>query len=752
MLVDATHSEELRVVVAEDERILEFDVETAGKTQLKGNIYVAEISRVEPSLQAAFITFGGNRNGFLAFGEVHPMWFDIDEKEKKGLLKELADVAQQRQNKRAERDQEREDTKKAAKDAHKEKKAAIKSDDKKEPAEKEESTLSQAEKDEDARALSLANSLEEDGTKKPTKRGRPKKLNKPETKTKPDTKEERKAPIHRRYNIANVLKQGQKILVQVVKEERGSKGAALTTYYTLPGRFTVLMPNTPYAGGISRKIYNHEDRKPLKEIYDGLKIPDEMGLIVRTAGVGQDKDAIKKDFKNLTTLWKKINKDFKATEGIHCVHEDGSVILRAMRDMVPEDIEEILIAGNRTYKQVKDFTKSLMPEMSKMVKEYKKDTPIFIENGVERALARLHNSRVELPSGGYLVIDPTEALVSIDINSGRATQEKSIEDTAIKTNLEAAEVIARQLRLRDLAGLVVIDFIDMEDHRHNRQVERAMRKFVRKDRARIQIAPISNFGLMEISRQRLRPSFGESHFITCPTCNGKGEVHSLATGALMILRRLEETDAQEADKLIVHTASDLIIYILNYKRDLIRDMEARYKYQILFRTDNTHVAPDHKLELIRVKADGSETSKSQEVILREQPELPPEARPRKRRSRKANSHKSKQGSVTKHTKSADKKETKPHSRHADKKKEDSKKEQKPRTRSRAKAAENKAESKKVSSKTTSEKAKKKSPEKKEIKDKPVMVQRIVVEEDAPSKKTTPPKEAASSKFQRWWSK
>jgi ribonuclease E len=745
MLIDGAHAEELRVVITEDEKIQDFEVETTGKAQLKGNIYVAEVSRVEPSLQAAFITYGANRNGFLAFGELHPSFFDVPEKEKSALLQELEDIAERRN------------------------KSSDSTGDDDAPEEPEEAnTLSEEEMDEDARALALANQMDSPddlsakkvkGKKTPSKKGG----------------DERQAPIHRRYRINEVLKPGQKILVQVVKEERGNKGAALTTFFTLPGRYTVLMPNTPYAGGISRKINDSKDRQALKKVYDGLKVPASMGLIIRTAGVGQAGTNIKKDFKNLTTIWKDINKEFeKETNQIRCVHEDGSVIIRALRDMAKDDLEEIIIEGKRIYKTAKDFAKTLMPDTAKLIKEHKGDTPLFIDEGIEAQLNSLHHTRVPLPSGGYLMIHPTEALVAVDVNSGSATQERNIEETALKTNMEAVEELARQIRLRDLAGLIVIDFIDMDETRNTRAVERAMRKAARRDRARLQVESISSFGLMEISRQRLRPSFVESHYIMCSHCNGTGQVHSLASSALMVLRRLEEEDAQEADRLIVTASPDLVVYILNHKRSLIQEMEAKYKYQILFRTDDQHMVPDFRLDLVRIKADGSETSQTQEVVLREQAEQPPEVRYRKQNRRGGRRGTGNQGSKKHHANSRDdssqnqpEAQAKQRRSTPDKKGNAESAPKRPRRASsqakpseatptksveesrapvRAKRAEKSPEKPPAAAKTP-----KVSPRKKAV---PVKDQPLVVEHVEADGQTAPKSEKAGAggTFQRWWSK
>jgi ribonuclease E len=753
MLIDASHPEETRVVILDNNKIDDFEAETLGKQQLKGNLYIGHVSRVEPSLQAAFITYGGNRNGFLAFGEVHPQFFALKKDEKKALLEELAQQAARRRG--ADRHDDEDDTdgdKAAAPDGTAETAVAADAEGqeqapqtsrggrkrperaggrKERPSRKAkpetehdgnvapEAAADGMTEDERldaeaaAKAAAMADAAEagvegnttesgkgrrgrgnsnggRGGARRPRRmeaRVRPQRAearvaapegeaqgDEPVTEaaetnaeTNVETKAEHKAehkadrkegrrggraagrdrddrnadktegegrgnrsnqPIHRRYRIQDVLKEGQKILVQVVKEERGSKGAALTTYFSLPGRYTVLMPNTPYAGGISRKITDPEERRQLRDAYKGLHVPDTMGLIIRTAGLGQDSEHITKDYENLTNLWKAIHEQFEAEEDIQCIHEDGSVIIRALRDMMTDDIDEVIISGARAYKMAKDYAKNLMPDVAKLIKQHKDETPLFTAFNVEQKLNKLHHTRVTLPSGGYLVINPTEALVSVDINSGRATQERNIEETALKTNLEACDELARQIRLRDLAGLIVVDFIDMEDSRNNRKVENAMRKALRRDRARIQTANISEFGLMEISRQRLRPSFGESHFVACPHCLGSGFIASHATAALMLLRRLEEEDAKSADRIIVTTCTDLVMWLLNNKRDLIRALEERAKYKLMFRADDSVTSPDFKLELVSMKADGTEMSQTLDVVLREQPELPPELRPR----------------------------------------------------------------------------------------------------------------------------
>lgn len=730
MLIDAAHAEETRVVLLADGRVEDFESESSGKQQHKGNIYIGHVSRVEPSLQAAFITYGGNRNGFLAFGEVHPQFFAIKASEKAALLEELAEQAARRKGEdddesstdaaprapRAERAERPERPQggrgQGFKGGPKGRPQRI-SDDSTEAtvantaapeASQElghnfgnsaEPELPFYEDAEDAAAArkaaamvdSLANAEEGLGNAKPAKsqgqgqgkgRGRParqggkppsengqgdgkrrpKRLNArrpqrqvegqaegvseaseaveaavPVQENQPKAPREARentdrprGPIHRRYRIQDVLKEGQKILVQVVKEERGSKGAALTTYVSLPGRYTVLMPNSPAAGGISRKITDFDERRQLRDMYRALEVPATMGLIIRTAGMGQETSHIKADYSNLQQLWSHITQKFEAESEIQCLHEDGSIIVRALRDMAGDDVEEITIAGQRAYKQAKEFAKAFMPEAVKKISLYKEEAPIFSHHKVEGKLLQLHHERVMLPSGGSIVINPTEALVAIDINSGRNTSERNIEETAYKTNLEATEEIARQIRLRDLAGLIVVDFIDMEHYGNGRKIEQAMRRALKRDRARIQAGSISEFGLMEISRQRLRPSFAETHTIACPHCNGSGLVVSPSAAGLMLLRRLEEEDCVGADRITAAAATQTVLWVLNHKRDLVRSLEEKYKYQLLFKADDSLLAPDAALELTRMKADGTEVTSQVKVELREVPEVPPEKR------------------------------------------------------------------------------------------------------------------------------
>lgn len=709
MLIDAAHAEETRVVLLDGNRIDDFESESSGKQQHKGNIYIGHVSRVEPSLQAAFITYGGNRNGFLAFAEVHPQYFALKAGEKAALLEELAEQAARRRGEdedealssHPETNAEPREGRKAGRPERtpRGRPQRVEGANAAEASPAAEETLRPAdtastpqpfyEDAEDAAAARKAAAMVDDlakaedglgtapkgknagkgGRGRPAKpsgnrqghegqggggnKRRPKRLNarRPQRQTeataegieptdtaegssntkteKAETnkREERaRGPVHRRYRIQDVLKEGQKILVQVVKEERGSKGAALTTYFSLPGRYTVLMPNSPNAGGISRKITDFDERRMLRDTYRALDVPPTMGLIIRTAGMGQDIDAIKADYANLQQLWSHITQKFEGEEEIQCVHEDGSIIVRALRDMASQEVDEIIIAGQRAYKQAKDFAKAFMPETLKKISLYKEEAPIFSHHKVESKLLQLHHERVQLPSGGSIVINPTEALVAIDINSGRNTSERNIEETAYKTNLEATEEIARQIRLRDLAGLIVVDFIDMESYGNTRKVEQAMRRALKRDRARIQAGSISEFGLMEISRQRLRPSFAENHTVACPHCGGTGLVVSPSAAGLMLLRRLEEEDCVGADRITAAAAAATVLWVLNHKRELIRSLEEKYKYLLLFKADDSLLAPDARLELTRMKADGSEVTSQVNVELREQPEVPPEKR------------------------------------------------------------------------------------------------------------------------------
>ncbi|WP_019962116.1 Rne/Rng family ribonuclease [Woodsholea maritima] len=524
MLIDAAHSEETRVVVVDGHRVEEFDFESATKRQIRGNIYLAKVTRVEPSLQAAFVEYGGNKHGFLAFNEIHPDYYQIPVEDRVALRE----------------------------------------------AEAELSASSQADESDD-------DSIDEEELIEEAARKR--------------------RQLLRKYKIQEVIKRRQVLLVQVVKEERGNKGAALTTYLSLAGRYCVLMPNTPRGGGISRKITNAPDRKRLKEIAGNLEVPKGMGLIVRTAGAARTKTEIKRDYDYLLRLWETIREDTLKSMAPTLIYEEGNLVKRAIRDLYDKDVEVIQVEGDEAYKEAKAFIRMLMPSHAKKVQPYKASVPLYLSSGVENQLEAIYSPVAPLRSGGYLVINPTEALVSVDVNSGRSTKERNIEQTALRTNLEAAEEAARQMRLRDLAGLVVIDFIDMEENKNVRLVEKKMKDALKKDRARVQMGKISQFGLMEISRQRRRTSLVEGSTESCPHCEGLGHIRSIESSALLALRTLEE-DAMHGRtaKVALKCPSDVALYLLNEKREHILDIENRFQIRIVIQADRDVIRPHCALE------------------------------------------------------------------------------------------------------------------------------------------------------------
>jgi ribonuclease E len=580
MLIDASHSEETRVVVVRGNRIEEFDFESASRKQLKGNIYLAKVTRVEPSLQAAFIEYGGNRHGFLAFSEIHPDYYQIPVADRQALLKE------QEEEDAAEADADDEDgedsisqldERPAAQSLEAESDTNLSettdpADNEAESEESRESDSQNASHTEIApnNATNGVESVEEDAETR-----------KVESVGAEDALEEvprraRRAP-RRHYKIQEVIKRRQIILVQVVKEERGNKGAALTTYLSLAGRYCVLMPNTARGGGISRKITDAGDRRRLKEVARDVEIPQGMGLIVRTAGAQRTRPEIKRDFDYLIRLWENVRDLTLKSTAPALVYEEGSLIKRSIRDLYTKDVDEVFVEGDDSYREAKDFMKMLMPSHAKNVKLYKDTRPLFARHQVETQLDSLYSPTVTLPSGGYIVMNQTEALVSVDINSGKATREHNIEDTALKTNLEACDEIARQLRLRDLAGLVVIDFIDMEENRNNRSVERRLKEALKNDRARIQVGRISHFGLMEMSRQRLRPGLLEGSSRPCPHCEGRGIVRSISSCGLSVLRSIEDhLQNKRAENLTAKCAREVASYVLNEKRDNLLAIEQAY--------------------------------------------------------------------------------------------------------------------------------------------------------------------------------
>ena len=582
MLIDASQREETRVVVARGNRIEEFDFESASRKPLKGNIYLAKVTRVEPSLQAAFVEYGGNRHGFLAFAEIHPDYYQIPIADRQALIRE-------QEEEDAEYDEENGNGHQAGGsssestelDHHDEphehaegsdEPAALAADDMpslaSEPLEHADSH-DEAPSGGDGQASGEVVSIDEDSeSRKVESIGAEDALEEVPQRT--------RRPRRRVYKIQEVIKRRQILLVQVVKEERGNKGAALTTYLSLAGRYCVLMPNTARGGGISRKITDAGDRRRLKEVARDVEVPQGMGLIVRTAGAQRTRPEIKRDFDYLLRLWESVRDLTLQSQAPCLVYEEGSLIKRSIRDLYTKDVDEVVVAGEEAYREAKDFMKMLMPSHAKNVKLYNEPKPLFQRHQIETHLDALFSPTVTLPSGGYIVINQTEALVSIDINSGKATREHSIEDTAYKTNLEACDEIGRQLRLRDLAGLVVIDFIDMEENRNNRSVERRIKEALKNDRARIQVGRISHFGLLEMSRQRLRPGLIEGTFRTCPHCEGRGMVRSVPSCGLGVLRAVEESLQKRAENLNVTCAREVASYLLNEKRDSLLAIEQTY--------------------------------------------------------------------------------------------------------------------------------------------------------------------------------
>ncbi|MBX7457473.1 ribonuclease E/G [Qipengyuania sp. 1NDH17] len=589
MLIDARHQEETRVAVLKGNRIEEFDFESADKRQIKGNIYLAKVTRVEPSLQAAFVDFGGNRHGFLAFSEIHPDYYQIPKEDREALLAAEAEVAEEEQRLRAEEeergempgdeyDAEDESAEALAEDLAEDGLEEVDTSDKDDVATIEEGHLDgDDDEDEDD------SEDEDESDDKPRGRGRRGRGGRRQGKggrsraKEVDEARAKRMALRRKYKIQDVIQRRQVLLVQVVKEERGNKGAALTTYLSLAGRYTVLMPNSSHGGGISRKINSASDRKRLKQVVSDLNLPKSMGLIVRTAGLSRTKTEIKRDFDYLARLWDEIRERTLSSAAPALIHSDSDLIKRAIRDIYNREIEEVVVEGEEGYKSAKAFMKMLMPSHARRVKQYADPVPLFQRYGAEDQLKAMYDPVVQLKSGGYLVINPTEALVSIDINSGRSTKEHNIEQTALHTNLEAAKEIARQLRLRDMAGLVVIDFIDQEHHSNTRKVERAMKDALKNDRARIQVGRISSFGLMEMSRQRLRTGVLEATTRECPHCDGTGLVRTASSAGLSALRLIEEEAAKgKGTKIRLAASTEAAVYLLNEKRGELVEIEELY--------------------------------------------------------------------------------------------------------------------------------------------------------------------------------
>jgi ribonuclease E len=556
MLIDGRHREETRVAVVKGNRIEEFDFESAEHKQIKGNIYLAKVTRVEPSLQAAFVDYGGNRHGFLAFSEIHPDYYQIPKEDREALLREEAEHAAEEEQLRAREDEEDEAD------------------------------------DDDSRADDRGELGEDDDAPPPSDTGAGEDGAAESLRTK-------RMNLRRRYKIQDVIHRRQVLLVQVVKEERGNKGAALTTYLSLAGRYCVLMPNTTHGGGISRKISNVADRKRLKVIMAEMDLPKTMGCIVRTAGLQRTKVEIRRDFDYLARVWDGIRETTLKSAAPAEIHGDSDLIKRAIRDIYNRDIEEVIVEGEEGYRAAREYMKLLMPSHARRVKPYADPVPLFQRYSVEDQLNAMYQPIVQLKSGGYLVINPTEALVSIDINSGRSTREHGIEQTAVGTNLEAAQEIARQLRLRDMAGLVVIDFIDMEHGSNVRKVEKAMKTALANDRARIQVGRISSFGLLEMSRQRLRTGVLEASTRTCPHCEGTGLVRTASSAALSALRMIEDEAARgNGSRLTMRASQEAAVYLLNRKRYELAEIEERYGVGI-------EVHPDGEAEGARMSVDVS---------------------------------------------------------------------------------------------------------------------------------------------------
>jgi ribonuclease E len=657
MLIDATHPEETRVVVLRGNRVEEFDFESANRKQLRGNIYLAKVTRVEPSLQAAFVDYGGNRHGFLAFSEIHPDYYQIPVADRQALI-----AQEERDQRDADAEAERRAGRRGRRHRHRgaeryRDRDVVQSEPlsaEQAPAEATEAPIAEPAQDqfaqtpdyaaepEAAQPEFAAEAQEHQAAESPSVDDPAPPADAPletiaegeqpsaaaegalttdtapeETPLHPDSPavdtsgngngeehpddeavesvggadaleevQERLPRFRRQYKIQEVIKRRQVMLVQVVKEERGTKGAALTTYLSLAGRYSVLMPNTARGGGISRKITSAEDRMRLKEISQELEVPEGMGVILRTAGASRTKTEVKRDFEYLLRLWETVRDLTLKSTAPKLVYEEGSLTKRSIRDLYGKDIEEIIVSGEEGYKEAREFMRMLMPSHAKNVKQYKDTQPLFTRYGIESQLDAMFSPVVQLRSGGYIVINQAEALVAIDVNSGRATREHHIEDTALKTNCEAADEIARQLRLRDLAGLIVIDFIDMDEGRNNRTVERRLKEALKHDRARIQVGRISHFGLLEMSRQRIRTSVLESSTEKCPVCGGSGHVRSVSSVALQLLRAVEEMLIKGAThNLIVRTRAEVALYVLNHKRAHLRALEERFRITITVSAD-----------------------------------------------------------------------------------------------------------------------------------------------------------------------
>ncbi len=708
MLIDATHPEETRVVVVDGTKVEDFDFESAQRRQLAGNIYLAKVTRVEPSLQAAFVDYGGNRHGFLAFAEIHPDYYQIPIADRQALLAEeraLAEIAQD-EDEPSEEEGSEEHTEGRDGRRREGRRTRVRGRDRARPLNREGEGDAVATRDAaaDPAGMETIDLGEQADAESEPSEGLPPIGTADETPVETPTAEDavgeegaddgvevvekdetievvaeeedhldlrprQKPQRARRYKIQEVIKVRQIMLVQVVKEERGNKGAALTTYLSLAGRYCVLMPNTARGGGISRKITNAADRKKLKEIAAELEVPEGAGLIIRTAGSQRTKAEIKRDYEYLQRLWEQIRELTLRSIAPAKIYEEGDIIKRSIRDLYSKEIDEVVVEGSEGYRNARDFMKMILPAHVQNVVRHQEPLPLFARHGVETYLASMFNPVVQLPSGGYIVIGVTEALVAIDVNSGRATKEGSIEQTALKTNLEAADEVARQLRLRDLAGLIVIDFIDMEERKNNAAVEKRFKDKLKTDRARIQVGRISGFGLLEMSRQRLRPGMLESTTQPCPHCHGTGHLRSDDSVALMILRQLDEEGVKGRTKeVLLRAPVGIANYLMNHKREHIAGIEQRYGMAVRVEAEVKLVSPDFHIERFKTATravpdsraiimagsadlmpdeeelveeeslESTDTDEAEEEALAEVPEeaaeAPEEDRPRKKRRRR----------------------------------------------------------------------------------------------------------------------
>ncbi|MEC9077780.1 MAG: Rne/Rng family ribonuclease [Pseudomonadota bacterium] len=663
MLIDGAHSEEIRVVITEGKKLLDYDIESSTKTQNKGNIYLAKVMRVEPSLQAAFVDYGGNRHGFLAFTEIHPDYYQIPVEDREALKKhvgefEEAALAAKEHLEDIDGDGELvlDDGAGTDPDQGSETKSAAENEQTefREPTEVSNNPNSRlveapatfspesiATDDLVREAHSIeAATIEIDKEKTKSRENIERETEDPFAENGKTTPRSDNRSIPRRYKIQEVIKRNQIILIQVVKEERGNKGAALTSYLSLAGRYCVLMPNvTRGNGGVSRKITSSADRRRMREMLTALDVPEGMGVIMRTAGIQRNKSEIKRDFDYLIRLWDDVRNKTLESSAPALVYEEGDLVKRAIRDLYTREVEEIWVEGQDTYQSAKKLMRMMMPSHAKRVQPYKDNLmPMFHRYQVENQIEAMHNPVVQLKSGGYLVLNPTEALVAIDVNSGRATKERNIEETATKTNLEAASEIAYQIKLRDLAGLIVIDFIDMEERSNQRAVEKKFKDSVRADRARIQVGRISNFGLLELSRQRMRPSLVENSTQTCPNCGGTGNVRSTESMTLHALRILEEEGTRmRSSEISLTLPNQIALYLLNEKRDALDAIESKYEMRIrILGNDSTN---PNEIEIDRRKANSSDTGpsikeKAEEIEEKSEDKVPKRKRPRRRRRKK----------------------------------------------------------------------------------------------------------------------